>query len=171
MQRYQVLVPLLLLCLEVDFLKPSDFRQLPTPFRRQLEDKGCTIPQNYATTTPNNVVSGSFAKKGQRDWAVLCSVKGRSRIVLHWGGSASCREDLPESIDDDYRRDIGAGQIGYSRGIRRAVPADVKKHARDHDAPLHFSVDHDGIDDAFLEKASVIFYCHQGTWHKLQGSD
>jgi hypothetical protein len=30
-------------------------------------------------------------------------------------------------------------------------------------------IDHEGIDDIFLEKGSRVYYCVQGEWLKLQG--
>jgi hypothetical protein len=32
-------------------------------------------------------------------------------------------------------------------------------------------IDHQGIEDSFVGKASVIFYYHKGTWLRLTGAD
>jgi hypothetical protein len=32
-------------------------------------------------------------------------------------------------------------------------------------------IDHNGIDDAFLEKASITWYWYKGRWMQLQGAD
>ena len=32
-------------------------------------------------------------------------------------------------------------------------------------------IDHQGIDDGYLEKASYVLYYHRGKWLELQGAD
>ena len=32
-------------------------------------------------------------------------------------------------------------------------------------------ITHDAIDDRWLEKASVVHYCHEGKWIELTGAD
>lgn len=58
---------------DVRRLQPNAFAQLPAKILRYLEAHQCTIPQNYADQLPHNVIRGEFARRGQRDWAVLCS--------------------------------------------------------------------------------------------------
>ena len=68
-------------------LPPTAFPELPTNLVQELQRRGCTIPQEaYSKTKPNNVIKGEFARAGQIDWAVLCSVRGVSTIlcVLEW---------------------------------------------------------------------------------------
>jgi hypothetical protein len=55
---------------------PTSFPELPRNVVRELERRGCTIPQDALTKKPHNVIKGAFAKPGQVDWAVLCSIKG-----------------------------------------------------------------------------------------------
>jgi hypothetical protein len=169
MLRFWLLMPLLF-SRAPEFRKPADFKQLPSVFRSQLERQGCTIPQDYWAKDKVNVISGFFAKPGQRDWAALCSVGGKSRIVVYWGGPASCGVALPETSDDSYRQSGGNGQSLYSRRIIATSARQIRKHARDHSS-LPVKVDHQGIEDIFLEKASVVFYCHEGRWQQLQGAE
>jgi len=42
---------------------------------------------------------------------------------------------------------------------------------RAYGGPKPPTIDHQGIDDAFLEKASVVHYFHAGKWRKLTGAD
>src|SRR6266480_1397778 len=60
-------------------LSPSAFPELPGNVVKGLQRRGCTIPQN--TRKPQNVVAGQFARPGQTDWAVLCSVNRVSSIL------------------------------------------------------------------------------------------
>ncbi len=75
-------------------LPPAAFPMLPISVVRELRRRGCTIPQEDYSKTPNNVISGQFAHRGQRDWAVLCSIKGESSILVFWNGSATNPADL-----------------------------------------------------------------------------
>jgi len=68
-------------------LSPRSFHQLPHKIIRNLQERGCTIPQEFGNSDPHNVISGEFRTKGQRDWAVLCSRKRSSSILVFWGGS------------------------------------------------------------------------------------
>jgi hypothetical protein len=68
-------------------LQPTAFPELPGNVVRALQGRGCTIPQEAYTKKRHNVIRGEFAKPGQIDWAVLCSVKGVSTILVFWNGS------------------------------------------------------------------------------------
>lgn len=63
-------------------LKSSDFNELPKEIIKNLEQRGCTIPQIWHDKTLHNVISGEFSKKGQKDWAVLCSINRVSSILV-----------------------------------------------------------------------------------------
>jgi hypothetical protein len=74
-------------------LSPSAFPELPSAVRRALNLRGCSVPQSFLTG-PHNVIKGEFARPGQTDWAVLCSVNGVSGILVFWNGSP----DRPAAI-------------------------------------------------------------------------
>lgn len=153
-------------------LPPSGFPQLPRAVQAALEKRRCTIPQSFYPKRPHNVVSGSFARPGQRDWAVLCSVGGRSTILVFWaGGATPAPAELAPTDDAVFLQGIGDGQIGYSRAIDRVDTAWIREHAEAYDGPLPKRLDHDGINDAFVEKASQVFYYEDGAWQELAGSD
>jgi len=61
-------------------LPPRAFPELPGNVVRELQRRSCTIPQTAFTKNPHNVIKGEFARPGQTDWAVLCSVK---RLLHH----------------------------------------------------------------------------------------
>lgn len=152
-------------------LPPSSFSQ-PRAVRDALNERGCTIPQSFYPEHPHNVVSGAFARQGQRDWAVLCSVKGRSAILIFWAGRAiPGPAELGPADDADFLQGIGNDKIGYSREIGRADMAWIREHAEAYGGPLPKRLDHDGVNDAFVEKASHVFYYEDGSWQALAGSD
>src|SRR4051812_41017156 len=75
-------------------LKPREFRQLPATVRRDLDRRGCTVPQTTRKTAAHNVISGAFIANGSRDWAVLCSVKGVSRVLVYRNGGSAHVDSL-----------------------------------------------------------------------------
>jgi hypothetical protein len=153
-------------------LPPSAFPQLPREVQDALERRRCTIPQSFYPDRSHNVISGAFARPRQRDWAVLCSVDGRSTILIFWaGGVRAAPAELAPADDAIFLQGIGNGQIGYSRAIDRADTAWIREHAEAYDGPLPKRLDHDGINDAFVEKGSQVFYYEDGTWRELAGSD
>ena len=98
-------------------LPPSAFAGLPDSVARDLERRGCTVPQPWEgfATQPANVISGEFRKPGQTDWAVLCSVEGATSLLIFWNGSADQVERIGEpSSDRGGLQGVRGGEIGYS---------------------------------------------------------
>ncbi len=152
-------------------LRPTAFRELPGGVVRELQRRGCTIPQDAFTKKPANVIRGEFAKPGQTDWAALCSIHGASTILVFWNGSAKNPAAIAPMEDRNFLQGITATEIGYSRGIAAAGKDFIMGHYRAYGGPTPPPIDHQGIDDAFLEKASVTWYCYDGKWLKLSGAD
>lgn len=71
-------------------LSPLEFRQLPSKVAARLIKLGCTIPQpSFFTKDKTNVISGNFAKPGQKDYAVLWLKKWRISHPSHLGWTCS----------------------------------------------------------------------------------
>jgi hypothetical protein len=152
-------------------LPPTAFPELPPNVVRELQRRGCGIPQEAFTKNPHNVIKGEFAKPGELDWAVLCSIEGVSTILVFWNGSGKNPAAIAPMEDRNFLQGITAGNIGYSRGITAVGAAFITQHFNAYGGPKPPPIDHQGIDDAFLEKASVTLYFHNGEWLKLTGSD
>ena len=152
-------------------LSPAAFPELPTNLVRELQRRGCTIPQETFSKRRNNVIKGQFAKPGQLDWAVLCSVKGVSTILVFWNASGKNPDAIAPEEDGDNAQSNAPGRVGYSRGIGAVGRDFIIRHYRAHGGPKPPPIDHQGIDDAFIEKASVVWYFYEGQWLKLTGSD
>jgi hypothetical protein len=152
-------------------LSPAAFPELPGKVVRALERRGCTIPQGAFTKRRHNVIKGEFAKPGQTDWAVLCSVNGVSTILVFWNGSENNPAAIAPAGDLNYLQGITETEIGYSRGISAVGKDFIMHHYQASGGPVPPPIDHQGIDDAFIEKASVTWYFHAGKWMTLSGAD
>lgn len=152
-------------------LVPRAFPNLPPAVTHHLERRGCRIPQTAYDERPHNVVSGEFARPGQTDWAVLCSVNGSSTILVFWSGEARDVAEIAPGEDLGYLQGMGQGRMGYSRMIGVAGRKFILDHHQAYGGVTPPEIDHLGIDDAFVEKASVVHYFHQGQWLRLTGAD
>jgi len=152
-------------------LPPSTFPELPGNIVHELQRRGCTIPQEAFTKKSHNVVRGEFARLGQADWAVLCSVNRVSSILVFFNGSEKNVHEIARTEDRNYLQGIATGKIGFSRGIRPVEKDFIMRHYRAYGGATPPPIDHQGIDDAFIEKASVTHYFHKGNWLKLTGAD
>jgi hypothetical protein len=152
-------------------LQRSAFPALPGNVVRELQRRGCTIPQEAYTKKPHNVIRGEFLKSGQTDWAVLCSVGWSSSILVFWNGSEKNVSEIAKREDHIFLQGISADKIGFSRGIRPVGKDFIMRHYRAYGGPTPPPIDHQGIDDAFIEKASVTHYCDGGKWLRLTGAD
>ena len=152
-------------------LSPAAIRELPANVVKELQRRGCTIPQEAYTKKSNNVIKGEFAKPGQMDWAVLCSVKGISTILVFWNSSEKNPAAIAPMEDRIYIQGVRKDQFWYSRGIRPVGRDFIMRHHDAYAGPKPPPINHQGIDDAFVEKGSVIWYFYNGKWLKLSGAD
>ena len=68
-------------------LPPSAFPELPPAVIQTLQARGCQIPQ-IQRRKRDNVIRGEFLKSGQTDWAVLCTTKKLTELLVLENGSA-----------------------------------------------------------------------------------
>lgn len=151
-------------------LPPSAFAELGRDLQTELERRGCSVPQTDWGER-HNVVRGRFTTATQIDVAVLCSVNRVSTILVFRGGSTDSVAELAARRDRDYLQGMGPGGIAYSRVLGVADPRSIREH---HDAcggPVPPPLEHDGIDDAFAGKASVVWYWYDDGWRRLTGAD
>jgi hypothetical protein len=137
-------------------LDPSLFTAAPIAVRSALKQLGCTVPQSFLARGPENVVRGSFTRPNAREWAVLCSVGGSSEIVVFNSTSTQPLARLAKVGDENFFQTVAPGRSGYSRRLR-AVPSSVRGL--------------NGIEDAFLEKASTVWVHERGQWQEKPGAD
>jgi hypothetical protein len=152
-------------------LSPSSFPQLPPAIRQELTRRGCTIPQAWGEKGPHNVIKGAFIKPGELDWAVLCSVNRTSTIQIFPNASTGRVIKLAREADINRLQGEGGNQIGYCREISPVGRDSIVRHYQAYDGVRPPPIDHQGIDDAIVGKASVVHYFYRGKWLELTGAD
>ena len=155
-------------------LPPSDFPLLPGSVRDDLDARACTIPQVYCCNRePHNVVSGHFKDSRQVDWAILCSIDRQSTILVYWGGSAEIVSELSTTPDKHWLQGLVGDNVGFSHGISTVNAKYITDHARWYGGEIEIPpvLDHEGINDGFIEKGSVVRYWYEGEWLMLRGAD
>ncbi|MBE0659878.1 MAG: hypothetical protein IH602_19445 [Bryobacteraceae bacterium] len=152
-------------------LPPSAFKELPPNVLAELNRRRCTIPQPHGVPGLRNVIKGAFAKPGQTDWVVLCSVNLATSLLVFWDG-ADKPEQIGQSSRDIYFMSTGPKHIPiYERALAVVGREYIMEHYRQYGGPKPPPIDHDGIDDGHMGKASVVYYFYQGKWLRLQGAD
>lgn len=152
-------------------LSPSRFPQLPLAIRQELHRRGCTIPQVWEKSSPHNVIEGAFIQQGELDWAVLCSVHRISSILIFRNASTSHVIELARGADINVLQSEGGVKIGYSRQIDPVGGEFILRHYHAYGGVKPPLIDHQGINDAFVGKASVVLYDYRGKWLTLTGAD
>lgn len=153
-------------------LPPAAFSRLPGSIVQYLQGRGCTIPLTYPSREPHNVISGEFARPRQTDWAVLCSRGGVSSILVFWRGSTRSVSEFAKAPDVGFLQTVnGGGEIAYSRAIGPVGRDFIMSHYKAYGGRRPSLINHQGIDDAYIGKASVVRYYHRGKWLELKGAD
>jgi len=177
----KVEIPPLSICLyrlnaktAVAYRSPSSFGDLPAEVVKALEARSCMIPQVDEITLkgPHNVISGEFLRTGQSDWAVLASSEGTCEILVFPEGKADRIIELAPFEEESYTQRVASGKMGFSRRIGAVGEDFIREQHKAHGGPEPPTViDHQGIDDYFVGKASVVHYFDGENWLKLQGAD
>ncbi len=139
----------------------------------QLKTRGCRIPQaGHFNPKPHNLIRGEFVKKGQVDWAVLCSKNNKSSIVLLSLSKQQCTQELAVADDSTFVQQVDSNQYRFSRMITTATKSDIARYMkREGGQPqlMDSDFDHEGITDEFVGKGSLIFYCKDAKWGETAG--
>jgi hypothetical protein len=154
-------------------LKPDAFKNLSAAVRADLDRRQCTVPQpdGLDDAGPHNVISGRFTSQTSTDIAVLCSKGGVSAILVYRDGTTKDVAVLAAMADKGFLQTGNPKAIEFSRAIRVASPARMRIYHDAFGAGDMPPLDHDGIDDAFVGKASIVRYWTGGKWLELQGAD
>jgi len=148
----------------IRLLPVASFPALPGVVVTQLDERKCMVPQTYEARTPENVVHASLERKGSDDWAVLCSVNGTTTLYVFFQSQPATPIALRHQRDSEWLGSEVGGGYGSAWGIARRAPSQIR-------AKAHGVIDHDGVDDAFVEKSSMTHYYQNGSWIVIDNSN
>lgn len=153
----------------IRLLPVDSFPALPPPIASWLRDRGCMIPQTFEAQEPENVIRGSFRAPGNEDWAALCSVGGRTTLYVFFTGDFSAPAPLRSQPDTLWLgHEPGSSVYGSAWGISTRTAHDLRSSAQ---IRPPFSIDHDAIEDADLERSLTLRYLVAGIWQVLSSED
>jgi hypothetical protein len=152
-------------------LPVAAFPKLPTAVAGILRARNCRVPQPSPDGVPQNVIRGEFFAKGETGWAVFCSANNSTALLAFRNDRDTNPDTVTTSEDRNYLQGPDGNQLGYAREITAAGRDFIMRHYRGYGGPEPPPIDHQGIDDAFLEKASITWYFYRGKWLRLQGAD
>jgi hypothetical protein len=151
-------------------LPPTAFPGLPEAVTAELSRRGCKIPQATGVKGPNNVVSGEFVRRGETAWAVLCTVRGTTSVLVFSPGAKSRPAVVGRLGENIHTQKQPDGSYVYARALWRADRKYIlERNAGNPELPR--AIDHHGVNDYFLEKASTVHYFNGRRWLELRGAD
>lgn len=152
----------------IRLLPVASFPDLPAEVAAQLNRTGCMIPQTFEAQQPENVIEGAFRAPNSRDWAALCSVAGRTTLYVFFAGHYDSPEAVRSQADTLWLgAEPGSSVYGSAWGIAVRNAADMHESRQWH-GTVRF--DHDGIEDARLERSATVDYWQADKWLAL-GND
>jgi hypothetical protein len=153
----------------IRLLPLASFPSLPRNIVAQLDALHCMVPQTFEARHPENVIHGSFEKKGSEDWAVLCAHDGRTDLLVFFQSLAEKPFTLAtHKLTERMGAETPSSEMGPAWGIS-SIPQDGLQHSPG--VRQHGPFDHDGIEDDYVERSSVIHYYRAGNWLTLEGNN
>ncbi len=150
----------------IRLLPLTSFPDLPDAVSSQLIRRQCMIPQSFEAQAPENVIHGAFRAAGSSDWAALCSVNGTTTLYVFLSGQFDAPVAMRSQPDTAWLgAEPGSSMLGSAWGISLRSAADLQATRQLHGEA---QFDHDGIEDARLEKSATVHYDQQGKWLVLR---
>ncbi len=163
----------------VRYLRPDAFKAVPARVRSKLNEGQCLIPQDAENAAPHNIVRGEFARQGQQDWAAYCSVHGKSKVMVIWGGPSRCSgspfdaapvSDNTVSADlDDAAGDAPHGSFWTLSAIPHAELL-ARLKVMNPNGELLKSATQDALARSSAIGGNTVD-CHNGQWRELWYAD
>jgi hypothetical protein len=156
---------------KVDHLPASSFPALPAVVAAELNRRGCLIPQTYEAHGPENVIHGSFRRAGEKDWAVLCSVRGTVSLLVFFDGGEASPEVLATAAETS-RLELNnrSGKLEFDWGIDVATP-ELVHEAQSQMQHRPARPNHDAIADSIIDGPTVYRFYAGNAWTSLETSD
>ena len=153
----------------IRLLPLSSFPALPADVAGQLRHRGCMIPQSYEAMQPENVIHGAFHAPGVSDWAALCSVDGTTTLYVFFAGRFDDPSALRSQPDTAWLgADPGQSELGSAWGIATRTADQLRASP---ELRRLMAIDHDAIDDAWLERSLTVRYYDGHKWLTVTTED
>lgn len=153
-------------------LPVSSFPDLPQTVAAALTERGCMIPQTWQAHRPENVIEGSFAHIGSEDWAVLCSVKGETSLLVFFAeASPQHPQELAEWPEmSRLQRHDPSGVLGFNWGIDAATPEQFHDALASQDQPPAMP-NHDAVADSVIDQKTIYHLYALGRWKQFEADE
>ena len=153
-------------------LPVSSFPELPPEVATALLQRGCMIPQTWQAHRPENVIHGSFRQNGSEDWAVLCSVRGETLLLVFFAqASPQHPQELAQWTEQSrLQRHDPSGVLGFNWGIDAASPEQFRDALAGEDNPPALP-DHDAIADSVIDRKTIYHLYRQGKWKEYEADE
>jgi hypothetical protein len=152
----------------IRFLPLASFSSLPQNIVAQLNALHCVVPQTFEAQHPENVIQGSFEKKGSKDWVILCAHEGKIDLLVFFESTGKPYTLATHGLMERIGAETPSSEMGSAWGIS-TIPPEGLQHTPG--VRKHGPFDHDGIEDDFVERSSVIHYYRAGNWLTLEGNN
>jgi hypothetical protein len=146
---------------------PSAFPELPPAVMQALQTRGCQIPQ-IQRRKRDNVIQGSFFKSGQTDWAVLCTTKNLTELLVFENGAAD-QVVVIASFSNGFVK-LAISPMAAHDFPQEWLPKDGSLQL-DHDGIssfAEFGYRQDGCLYCYSADGNVLYFDH-GQWIKVSG--
>jgi hypothetical protein len=154
------------------YLKPEDFPTLPASVKLAVKSSGCEIPQSSDAAMPHNIIRGQFARTGQWDWAVVCSKKNFSTILVLWGGKTRCSKKVWGPYQDqEVSRGLDQRPNTISHYFLRITTFPAASFMKRGATHLPVLPSHDTLEFIWPELGGSVQYCTAGKWVELSYAD
>jgi hypothetical protein len=152
---------------------PESVPKLPLDVRLDLVKRKCMVPQYKGSTSADGAyTSGHFRSGAAIDYAVVCHIPSRKvqNVLVYSNSDGAWTAEIiergtfgPPPEGNNCQREVSIATSKSIVDFAHAFAPEELKHLP--------KLDHEGVNVEICEKASVIYYLHQGKWLKLQGSD
>jgi hypothetical protein len=158
-------------------LAPDSIPTLPKPVVATLRKRDCMVPQ-VGRGDVSNAVAGAFTRKGVVEWAVFCSVRDTSQILIlnaESGAVVDSAEKTPDlpfiESEDGMFWVVGETVTLESAETLNGKPDSAAFEPVDYAAVFPKPIDHDGIGHWFNDKGGDVLYSAHGKWYQVSIGD
>jgi hypothetical protein len=156
---------------------PDSILDLPRPVVETLKKRDCMIPQGGPTVV-SNAVSGAFTRKGVVEWAVVCSVRDTSRVLILNETTGAVVDSLEKTPDLPFieSEDGKLWVLGETVTVESAETLNAEQNSTDENRTDYAKVfpspiDHDGVGHWFTDKGGYVSYSANGKWYRVYIGD